>query len=106
MRRAEVIDVPIESAPYYFAVCDLCAVNITEGSGDYSAWKDDSAAIDSVNDAYGYVGPDGVILCNECLNRYKPELPDEEWDAMDRQDPEAVVALNLWLAEAKKEKAA
>jgi hypothetical protein len=91
----------IESAPYYWAVCDLCKDNLTED--EHSAWAQDDYVMDNVRDDGGYVGPDRVVLCNGCLNRYKPHLPDDEWDALDMESPEAVAALNAWLAEAKKE---
>jgi hypothetical protein len=66
--------VSIQSAPYYWLVCDDCATRSTEG-GDISAWAEESGAIADALDALWTIGGRGGApetlghLCISCSTK-------------------------------------
>jgi hypothetical protein len=56
--------VSVKSAPYYWLVCDKCAVRSTE-SGEHSAWMDEAQAIDDAEESDWLIEAD-LHLCEDC----------------------------------------
>jgi hypothetical protein len=56
--------VSVQSAPYYWLVCDRCAIKSTETS-EHSAWMDEAQAIDQAESSDWLIEA-GLHLCDVC----------------------------------------
>ncbi|MDP2712289.1 MAG: hypothetical protein Q8O56_13815 [Solirubrobacteraceae bacterium] len=80
------------SVRYWQAVCDACAMNLTE-DGEYSAWAHPESAVDDVDGSEGIAveiasDPPGqagyLIVCRICVDAYVAELEQQDAEAGDR----------------------
>ena len=55
----------LQSAPFYWLICDGCGVKSTEDS-DYAAWADTFGAYDNASDG-DWACSDAGDFCPECL---------------------------------------
>lgn len=96
---------PLQEWTGYAALCDTCGANITADHSEFSAWSDDGFALDHVVDCDGFVhheqkGEGLIVLCASCRNKAIAALvgdDDEEWDALDDHQPEAIARLRAWI---------
>lgn len=73
----------IETAPFYFAVCDCCGERCPYGD-NYAAWSTEENAREYTED--GFQSVDGLDLCSACWC-WPEDLPDypgdEAWTGTD-----------------------
>jgi hypothetical protein len=55
----------IKSAPYYWLICDECGHSQADDDSDYSAWSDESSAIDAA-EGWDWRIDDGRHFCPSC----------------------------------------
>jgi hypothetical protein len=67
----------VESAPYYWLVCDEpdCANKSTEGD-EFSAWADESMAVDMAESSEWLI-LDGKHYCDGHANKHNPDLKED-----------------------------
>jgi hypothetical protein len=68
----------VKSAPYYWLICDEpgCGAKSTEGQ-DYSAWEDESQAVESADCSDWLILPDGKHYCDQHANKHDPDLKED-----------------------------
>jgi hypothetical protein len=95
----------IESAPFYFAICDGCGKNITE-QGEHAAWSARDVAEDEVGDSGGAVCGE-LVVCDTCTSAFLAASPEDEWDdrydALRDETRPAAEALRAFITERRQE---